>query len=154
MKARGFTLVELLVAISIIAVLTAVLLPNFMGARERARDAKKKQNLYAIKNALRMYYNDNQIYPPKLVGPEFSLPDTSGSGVLGVLASYLPNAASMGVGFTYVQVSNGDGFQMCALMESPSGSDNVDSQTNCADGGGLVCGVATGSTSTYVVCAR
>ena len=44
----GFTLVELLVSISIISLMLAFLLPNFMGARERARDAQKKEDLNSI----------------------------------------------------------------------------------------------------------
>lgn len=61
---NAFTLVELLVVISVIGVLTGILLPNFVSSRERARDAKRKQDLADIKSALRMYYNDNQSYPP------------------------------------------------------------------------------------------
>ena len=60
---QGFTLVELLVSISIMATLMAVLLPNLVGARERARDAQKVSDMGSIKNGLRMYYNDNQKYP-------------------------------------------------------------------------------------------
>ena len=37
----GFTLVELLVAIGIIATILAVIVPNFMGARERAREVAR-----------------------------------------------------------------------------------------------------------------
>ncbi|MBP6891738.1 type II secretion system protein, partial [Candidatus Shapirobacteria bacterium] len=37
---RAFTLVELLVVIAIIGILTAIIVPNFMGARERADDSK------------------------------------------------------------------------------------------------------------------
>lgn len=53
---------ELLIAIGIMGTLMAILLPNFMGARERARDAQKLQDMGAIKNALRLYYNDNQYH--------------------------------------------------------------------------------------------
>ncbi|MBP9818201.1 type II secretion system protein, partial [Candidatus Shapirobacteria bacterium] len=60
---NGFSLVELLVSIGIIATLTAILLPNFMGARERAKDAQNIQDMGAMKNALRIYYNDVQAYP-------------------------------------------------------------------------------------------
>jgi len=42
-------------------VLTTVLVMNFVGTRERSRDAQKIQDLNSLKNALRMYYNDNQI---------------------------------------------------------------------------------------------
>jgi len=62
-RVSGFTLIELLVVIFIIGILAAMLFPNFMSARERARDATRKHDLTAIKNALRMYYNDNQGYP-------------------------------------------------------------------------------------------
>lgn len=59
----GFSLIELLVVISIIAVLVGLGLPNFIGARERARDAKRKAELNQLKTALRMYYNDYRAYP-------------------------------------------------------------------------------------------
>ena len=60
---KGFSLIELLVVITIIAALVAVALPNFLGARQRARDAKKKAELGQLKNALRLYYNDYSAYP-------------------------------------------------------------------------------------------
>lgn len=60
---KAFSLIELLVVISITAVLLAVSLPNFLSARERARDAKRKEEMQQIKNALRMYYSDFQRYP-------------------------------------------------------------------------------------------
>jgi prepilin-type N-terminal cleavage/methylation domain-containing protein len=62
-RKKGFSLIELLVAVSIIAALMAFTMSNLLGARERARDAKKKEELSQLKNALRMYYNDYQRYP-------------------------------------------------------------------------------------------
>ena len=55
---RGFSLIELLVVIAITAALIAVALPNFVGARERARDVKRKAEMAELRNALRLYYND------------------------------------------------------------------------------------------------
>lgn len=63
MKNKGFTLIELLVVVAIIGVLTAVLLVNLVGIRERGADTKKKSDLNQVKNALRLYYNDYQGYP-------------------------------------------------------------------------------------------
>jgi prepilin-type N-terminal cleavage/methylation domain-containing protein len=60
---KAFTLIELIVVIAITAVLLAVAIPNLLGARERARDAARKQEMNELKNALRLYYNDFQQYP-------------------------------------------------------------------------------------------
>jgi type II secretory pathway pseudopilin PulG len=47
----------------------AIVLPNFLGARERARDAKLKAEMNQLKSALRMYYNDYQRYPAWVGAP-------------------------------------------------------------------------------------
>jgi prepilin-type N-terminal cleavage/methylation domain-containing protein len=60
---KGFSLIELIVVIAISAVLLAVMLPNLLSARERARDAKRKQESNELKNALRLFYADHQSYP-------------------------------------------------------------------------------------------
>jgi len=62
MNNRGFTLVELLVVISILTMVTALLFPNFMGARQRARDAERKSDLQQIQKALELYKMDQN--PP------------------------------------------------------------------------------------------
>jgi len=130
-KKNAFTLVELLVVISIIAVLTAVLLPNFMGARERARDSQKIQDAAAIKNALRLYYNDNQAYPtPAGVGRTISIP------------SYIKNT---GIGYTYESVDS-DQFVIKIPLESGLGDDDINSQTKC--------GILTPVDKIYAVCAN
>ena len=55
MRTKGFTLIELLVVIAILAGLVAILFPNFMDARARARDAQRKSDLKSIQTALEMY---------------------------------------------------------------------------------------------------
>jgi len=64
----GFTLIELLVVIAIVGGLSALFVPNFMGARERARDAQRKSDLKQIQKALEMYRQDQTpiAYPTTL----------------------------------------------------------------------------------------
>jgi type II secretion system protein G len=65
MKNRGFTLIEMLVVIGIITMILAVLFPNFMGARQRARDVQRKNDLSQMQKALELYKLDQspQAYP-------------------------------------------------------------------------------------------
>lgn len=63
---RGFTLIELLVVIAIIAVLSALLMVNFVGIRQRARDATRKSDLRQIQSALELYRADQNGYPAVL----------------------------------------------------------------------------------------
>src|SRR3989344_3453061 len=60
---RGFTLIELLVVISIISVLSALLMTNFVGVRQRGRDAQRKSDTRQIQTALELYRSDNGSYP-------------------------------------------------------------------------------------------
>lgn len=72
MKERtAFTLIELLVVIAIIGTLSALLVPNFMGARERARDTQRKSDLKQIQKSLELYRQDQSTpqYPLSLPTP-------------------------------------------------------------------------------------
>lgn len=59
MRTSGFTLVELLIVIVIIAVLVSIAVPVFNGVQERARATQDMNNLRQIGLATQMYLNDN-----------------------------------------------------------------------------------------------
>lgn len=62
-KAGGFTLLELLVVISIIAILYAIGLVTFGNVLKSSRDAKRQSDLKFIQSALEEYYADQIYYP-------------------------------------------------------------------------------------------
>ena len=123
---NGFTLIELLVVIAILATLFAIMMPNFQGMRERARDAQKIQDLYSIKNALRMFYNDTQSYPPDKI----TLIQDVGT------SNYLPSLQNGGINFdfNYVVTPDRDGFVLVVPLEAGAGDEDINSQIKCGIG--------------------
>ncbi|HLC39203.1 MAG TPA: prepilin-type N-terminal cleavage/methylation domain-containing protein [Patescibacteria group bacterium] len=61
---RGFSLIELLVAIFIIIILTTAILVSLAKSREKSRDNKRKTDLAVIQQGLEMYYADQHQFPP------------------------------------------------------------------------------------------
>lgn len=60
---KGFTLIELLIVIVIIGILSALIMANFVGIRERARDGRRKSDLRQMQSALELYRADMAVYP-------------------------------------------------------------------------------------------
>lgn len=145
----GFTLIELLVVIAIIGVLTAVLLVNLVGIRERGADTKKKADLNQLKNALRLYYNDYQAYPSASGGILMGCTDgTSACAQVG--GSSLTNASGtvyMKEVPEYVEYSVGAGsetFYVGVTLSNPSDPE--------AAASGSKCGVGVPTEGVFYVC--
>jgi len=118
-NANAFTLVELLVVVSIIGVLTTLVAANLNSARERARDAQRKSDLRSIQTALRLYYNDNGEYPAGsgsisgvVWGEEWSLGTT-------VYMNILPADPLTDQSYSYTYVDD-DNYVLKACLENSS----------------------------------
>jgi general secretion pathway protein G len=57
-KGKGFTLVELLVVVAILAILAAALLPKFLGYTDKAREAQIMADLSTMKSVVEIYAAD------------------------------------------------------------------------------------------------
>lgn len=66
MRRRGFTLVELLVVMAIIALLLTVALPRYFGHLESSRETILKQDLAVMRDAIDKYNGDTGRYPESL----------------------------------------------------------------------------------------
>jgi prepilin-type N-terminal cleavage/methylation domain-containing protein len=60
----GFTLVELLIVVFILAVLAAIVLPRFNSSTDEAKEAALRSSLLEMRNAIELYYHQhNNVYP-------------------------------------------------------------------------------------------
>lgn len=62
-SAAGFTLIEILVVITILGILAALVVPRLVGRTDEARAVAAKQDIAAIMQALKLYRLDNGRYP-------------------------------------------------------------------------------------------
>lgn len=63
---RGFTLVELLVVLTIIATLLSIAVPRYSGSVDRAKEATLRENLATMRDAIDKYHADRNVYPGTL----------------------------------------------------------------------------------------
>lgn len=69
-RGSGFTLIEVMVVVAILAILAAVVVPRIMDEPGKARQARAEQDIRAIESALDMYKLDNFRYPTNEQGLE------------------------------------------------------------------------------------
>ena len=65
-KKKGFTLIELMVVLAVIALLIAMVVPDYVGRMKRAEEAVLRENLALMRDALDKHYADAGTYPNAL----------------------------------------------------------------------------------------
>lgn len=79
LKQSGFTLIEIMVVVVILAILASIVVPKIMDRPDEARIAKAKQDIRAVESALGLYKLDNFVYPTTDQGLEALVTKPSGS---------------------------------------------------------------------------
>jgi len=100
---KGFTIIELVVVITIIAVLSTIVISNVNDSRMKARNAARKAQLKEMQKALELYYAEKGNYPEALIWRGIVLGD-SRSGDSG----YIPNLAPQYMGILPVDPAGGE----------------------------------------------
>ena len=84
MRARGFTLIEMLVVVAIIGLLSTLVFIAYNNARSKARDAIRSGDVAQLRKGLEIYYNATGGFPAALADGEIGNPG-NGIGCLGAL---------------------------------------------------------------------
>lgn len=151
----GFTLVELLVVMSILGVLVTLVSGGFRTAQIRGRDAQRKSDLKQIANALELFYSDYKTYPSEVSGKIQACPydPTSHTGSncewgvseftdgKSVYFKVLPKDPASDFEYIYrvVPGSNNQKFQLFARLENSQDKDCLNG--NCNNPGiSILCG--------------
>lgn len=65
-RARGFTMIELLVTLAIMGLLISLAVPRYFGNIAKAREDVLREDLYLMRDAIDKFYSDRNKYPDKL----------------------------------------------------------------------------------------
>lgn len=144
----GFTLVELLVVITIIGILATIGLVAFQSSQMRARDAQRKSDLEQISKSLELFYSDYGKYPPSSGGQIQACPysPSNGTGTSCAWGSgsftdgkttyfqVLPRDPASNLRYYYRTVSNtsnNQAYQLFAYLENSQDSSIISTSYSC-----------------------
>jgi prepilin-type N-terminal cleavage/methylation domain-containing protein len=149
---KGFTLVEILVAVSIMMIISGLILGGFTFSQRKSRDAKRKSSLSQISRALELFNEDFGRYPIGVDGEIVGCQSGAGSvleacnwgeevsgypdGVYQLYISKLPSDPK--VNFDYFYESDGSDINLYAALENDNDVDyRGDLTQEC--GSGVTC---------------
>ncbi len=120
---KGFSLVELLVVITIIAILSVVAYSAIGGQTIKAKDAKRKQDLGTMQSALELYFIEYSKYP---AAPLTNGLDTAAGQVPKKILSEIPVDPGV-AGHSYLYKVSGATYEIGATLENDGALANYES---------------------------
>jgi prepilin-type N-terminal cleavage/methylation domain-containing protein len=141
---NGFTFLELLIALAIIAILTTTSLILVKPQLDKARDAKIKDDLIQIRNALTQYYDDNKCFPVSI--PSCGKPFQTGNTIYMTSVPCSPSGSSYE--YETANTTCNNWFKVLANLSNIN--DPSIKAVGCTNGCGKLCNYNFGITSTNV----
>lgn len=136
---KGFTLVELMIVVTIIGILAAVSTVAFQGAKRSARDADRKADLEDIRSALEIYRADCGSYPADAGAGALTFGAALTDTCVGTNSTYMSTVpqdalnVQRGYVYKYDQLTTST-YILCAYLENGAGS-----VPQCGTCGGVNC---------------
>ncbi len=136
-SARGFTLVEIMIVVAIIALLAAIAIPNVLRGRTTANESAAIGNLRALVSSLEMFRSVNNVYPATAnwVANMYTTPDPD-FGPPSFNHVMDGSAASLTQGFVYTYTSGGAGTY--TILAAPQTVGTTGTRTFLANETGLI----------------
>ncbi|RYY29438.1 MAG: type II secretion system protein GspG [Sphingomonadales bacterium] len=125
----GFTLLEVMIVLIIVAILASLVAVNVMGRPDEAKATATKTNLSTISGALKMYRLDNGSYPTTEQGLKALVEKTSAPPAPATFpqGGYLSAPAADGWGKPYEYSSDGSSFTIRSLgKDAKPGGEGID----------------------------
>jgi prepilin-type N-terminal cleavage/methylation domain-containing protein len=135
---KGFTLIEILIVVAIIAILASVVLVGLGPTQQAGRDARRISDLHEVQNGLELFYNKCGYYPGTGTGGACGSAQVAGGTdvaaytsmstaltALGVGVSSVPNDPSNAAPHQYSFATDGASatvYVLGAVLENPAGS--------------------------------
>jgi len=124
---RGFTLIEILIVVAIIAILASVVLVGLGPTQSLGRDARRISDLHEVQNGLELYYNAKGAYPiptagwgPQQTANTLAAMLTGG----GVGINSIPDDPSGGnTHYIYAWSADGAAYELAGNLENGTGGE-------------------------------